>query len=99
VKLLDQIRSCLLEDRDATHNDQLFRCVSQLSYLSREGDRRIVSQSPGLITRNISDVLSAAVRTAVLKQREQDGVGDVAEIRRILAASKEVVVNKRGRRR
>ena len=99
VELLDQIRSCLLEDRDAAHNDQLFRCVSQLSYLSREGDHRIVSQSPGLITRNINDVLSAAVRMAVPKQREHDGVGDVADIRRILAASKEVVVNKRGRRR
>jgi hypothetical protein len=36
---------------------------------------------------------------AVPKQREHDGVGDVTEIRRILAASKEVVVNKRGRRR
>ena len=99
VELLDQIRSCLLEDRDAAHNDQLFRCVSQLSYLSREGDHRILSQSPGLITRNINDILSAAVRMAVPKQREHDGVGDVTEIRRILAASKEVVVNKRGRRR
>lgn len=99
VELLNQIRSCLLEDRDAAQNDQLFRCVSQLSYLSREGDHRIVSQSPGKITRNINDVLSAAVRMAVPKQREHDGAEDVAEIRRILAASKEVVVNKRGRRR
>jgi hypothetical protein len=99
VELLNQLRSYLLEDRDAAHNDQLFRCVSQLSYLSREGDRRIVSQSPGKITRNINDVLSAAVRMAVPKQREHDDVGDVADIRRILDASKEVVVNKRGRRR
>lgn len=99
MEFLDQIRSCLLEDRDAAQNDQLFRCVSQLSYLSREGDHRILSQSPDLITRNINDVLSAAVRMAVPKQKEHDGVGEVAEIRRILAASKEVVVNKRGRRR
>jgi hypothetical protein len=99
VELSNLIRSCLPEDRDAAHNDQLFRCVSQLSYLSREGDHRIVSQSSDDITKNISDVLSAAVRTSILKQREQDGVGDMAEIRRILAVSKEVVVNKRGRRR
>ena len=95
----NQTQSCLLEDRDAAHNDRLFRCVSQLSYLSREGDHRNGPQSPGLITMNIKDVLSAAVRMAVPKQREHDGVGDVAEIKRILAASKEVVVNKRGRRR
>ena len=95
----NQTQSCLLEDRDAAHNDRLFRCVSQLSYLSREGDHRNGPQSPGLITMNIKDVLSAAVRMAVPRQREHDGVGDVADIRRILAASKEVVVNKRGRRR